>query len=178
MPDTRLEIITERLAIRELDSGLAHSVHAASLDGDNRSFMPDEVFETEEDAAEAIRHLMAFYGTGDGPLVYAISLKDGTHIGHVEAVLLGEGRWEIGYHIAKPYSGKGYATEAVAAFIPVILRHLKIDTIYGICGAENFASCRVLEKCGFSLVFEGLAAYHGRQASVRRYIYSVMPLAL
>jgi ribosomal-protein-alanine N-acetyltransferase len=172
MPGTRLEIITERLAIRELDSGLAHSVHAASLDGDNRRFMPDEVFETEEDAVEAIKHLMAFYGTRDGPLVYAISLRDGIHIGHVEAVPIVKGNWEVGYHITKGYTGKGYATEAVAAFIPVILRHLKIDTIYGICGAENAASCHVLEKCGFSLVFEGVAAYHGKRANIRRYIYS------
>ena len=176
MPDTRLEITTERLTIRELDISLAHNVHTASMDGDNRRFMPDEVFETEEDAAEAIRHLMAFYGTGDGPLVYAISLRDGTHIGHVETVPIGKGKWEIGYHIARPYTGQGFAAEAVAAFVPVILRHLKIDTIYGICDAENFTSCCVLEKCGFSLVFEGIAAYHGRQANVRRYIFSISPL--
>ena len=172
MADARLEITTERLLIRELDVSLAHSVHAVSLDGDNRRFMPDEVFETEEDAAEAIRHLMAFYGTRGGPLVYAISLRSGTCIGHVEAVPIGEGKWEIGYHIAKGCTGNGYAAEAVAAFIPPVLRHLEIDTIYGICDAENTASCRVLEKCGFSLVFEGKAAYHGRQANIRRYSFT------
>lgn len=172
MADTRLEIFTERLVIRELGIGLAQSVHAASLDEENRYYIPDEVFETEEDAAEAIRHLMAFYAAKDGPLVYAVSLKNGAYIGHVEAVPLGEGQWEIGYHITKGYTGSGYATEAVAVFLPFILRHLGIDTVFGVCDAENTASCRVLEKCGFILVSEGRAAYHGRQADVRRYIFN------
>ena len=171
MADTRLEIFTGRLMIRELGPGLAKSVHAGSLDEENRYFMPDEVFETEEDAAEAIRHLTTFYATKDGPLVYAVFLKNGAHIGHVEAVPIREGKWEIGYHITKGCTGNGYATEAVAAFIPFILRHLAIDTVFCICDAENTASCRVLEKCGFSLVSEGRAAYHGRQANVRRYIF-------
>ena len=93
-------------------------------------------------------------------------------IGHVEAVPLGEGQWETGYHIIKGHAGNGYAAEAVAAFLPDILRHLGIDTVYGVCDAENTASCRVLKKCGFSLMSEGRAAYHGRQANDRRYIFS------
>ncbi len=172
MPDVRLELTTQRLIIKELDSGLAQCVHAASLDADNRRFMPDEVFGSADEAAEAIGRLTAFYGTGDGPLVYAVSLRDGTYIGHVEAVPLGEGGWEIGYHIARQHCGNGYATEAVAAFVPRVLAYLRIDTIHGICDAQNLASCRVLEKCGFSLVSEGAAAYHGRQANVRRYVFS------
>ncbi|HSK68233.1 MAG TPA: GNAT family N-acetyltransferase, partial [Candidatus Limnocylindria bacterium] len=64
-----------------------------------------------------------------------------------------------------------YAAEAVAAFLPVILRRLGIDGVHGICDAGNAASRRVLEKCGFTFVSEGAAPYHGRQAVVRRYVY-------
>ena len=48
----RLE--TERLIITEFDLSMAESVHKNSLDDDNRRFVPDEVFETVEEAAETI----------------------------------------------------------------------------------------------------------------------------
>ena len=168
----RFKLMTRRLVIRQLDAGLAGSIHAGSLDEDNRRFMPDEVFESADEAAAAIRRLTVFYETRGGPLVYAVFLKDNTHIGHVEAVPMDGGRWEIGYHITKPYTGCGYASEAVAAFAPAILRYLRISLIEGICQASNKASCRVLEKCGFSLAFDGIAAHQGRQAAVRRYTFT------
>ena len=172
MRDARFELMTRRLVIKQLDAGLAWSIHAGSLDEDNRRFMPDEVFESPDEASAAIRQLTAFYATAEGPLVYAVLLKDNTHIGHVEAVPMEGGRWEIGYHITKPYTGCGYASEAVAAFVPVIMRCLRINLIFGICDARNKASCRVLEKCGFSLVFEGIAAHQGRQTAIRKYTFT------
>lgn len=172
MRSARFELVTRRLVIRQLDAGLAGSIHAGSLDEDNRWFMPDEVFESAEEASAAIRQLMAFYETMDGPLVYAVFLKDNTHIGHVEAVPMDGGRWEVGYHIIKAFTGCGFATEAVAAFVPVILRRLRISLIEGNCDARNTASCRVLEKCGFSLVFDGIAVHQGRRAAVRKHAFT------
>ena len=46
----RLE--TPRLIITKFDSSMAGVVHYNSLDDDNRRFVPDEVFETVEEAAE------------------------------------------------------------------------------------------------------------------------------
>jgi len=34
--------------------------------------------------------------------------------------------WEVGYHIASKYTGNGYATEAVKAFVPLIMKRLNI----------------------------------------------------
>lgn len=42
---------TERLIITEFTPDMAQAVHENSLDEDNRRFVPDEVFETVEDAA-------------------------------------------------------------------------------------------------------------------------------
>ena len=53
-----------------------------------------------------------------------------------------EGKWEIGYHVAKAYTGKGYATEAVKAFLPVISEQVGITEVYGIRLLENAASGR------------------------------------
>lgn len=161
---------TERLTIRAFDIGMAKSVHIVSLDEDNRRFMPDEVFDTPEVAAETLTALIGFYQTLDGPLVYPLFLKDGRHIGHVEAVPLDDGAWEIGYHIAKRYAGRGYATEAVRCFAPAIMRKLNIGSIQGVLVEENTVSRRVLEKCGFTLVFQGDGPYQGAIRPIRRYV--------
>ena len=39
--------------------------------------------------------------------------------------------------------------------------------------AENSASVRVLEKCGFEKLFEGMAPYQGQERAVCRYIFRI-----
>ena len=89
----RLE--TERLIITEFDLSMAESVHKNSLDDDTRKFVPDEVFETVEDAKETLEFLISVYESGDGPFVYPVLLKDETNIGYVQLVLIEEG-YEVG----------------------------------------------------------------------------------
>ena len=160
---------TERLQIVELSPGMARALHQLSLDAANRRFLPDEVFETEADAARAIEGLRAQYGRTDGPLVYAVALKGGPLIGHVEAAPIPEG-WEIGYHIGQEYTGRGYAAEAARAFAPGVMALLNLGALYGVCDAENAASCRVLEKVGFRLIDAGKGLYQRREIPIRRYV--------
>ena len=112
------QIETERLTITEFTPGMAQAVHENSLDEDTRRFIPDEVFETEQEARNMIEELMKQYQHMDGPLVYPVFTKNGNrNIGYVQLVPTGNGHWEIGYHIAKKHTGNGYATEAVRAFL-------------------------------------------------------------
>ena len=166
-----MRIETERLIIAELDMSMAQSVHLNSLDDDNRRFVPDEVFETVEDAAETIEFLMNCYKTGDGPLVYPILLKNGANIGYVQAVPFENATWEIGYHIGADNTKKGYATEAVKAFLPVIMKQLNIDEMTGVCLADNHASVKVMERSGFVKTFEGIGNYQGEQRRICKFIY-------
>ena len=99
-------IETERLTITEFTPDMAQAVHENSLDEDNRRFVPDEVFETVEEAAETIGFLMSQYGSNDGPLIYPVLLKDSTNIGYVQAVPLDDGVWEIGFHIGILYTNR------------------------------------------------------------------------
>ena len=97
-----MRIETERLIITEFTPDMAQAVHENSLDEDNRRFVPDEVFETVDDARETIECLMGQYGRSDGPLVYPVLTKAGSkNIGYVQMAPIGNGIWEIGYHIAK-----------------------------------------------------------------------------
>ena len=166
-----LSLETERLIITEFTPDMALAVHENSLDEDNRRFVPDEVFETVEEAAETIEFLMSRYGGSEGPFVYPVLLKDTTNIGYVQAVPLGDGIWEIGYHIGARYTKRGYATEAVKAFLPVMMNSLELDKIAGICLADNIASQKVMEKCGFVLEFRGIDNYQGEKREICRYWY-------
>jgi len=83
-----------------------------------------------------------------------------------------ENGWEIGYHTVKSHTGQGLATEAVRAFLPVMMDKLGLREVAGICDAENAASIRVLEKCGFVRVYAGEALYHGEMKPIVRMVYS------
>ena len=158
------------MVITDFRSDMAKAVHLGSLDADTRRFLPDEVFETEAIAADVIADLMDCYESTDGPFVHPI-LANGQYAGYVQLVPIESG-WEIGYHVVKEMTGRGYATEAVQAFLPVMMDRLELTQVAGICDAENVASIRVLEKCGFARVFEGEALYHGEMKLVVKMIYT------
>ena len=165
-------IETARLIITEFDASMAQAVHLNSLDEDNRRFVPDEVFETIDEAAETIEFLMGCYQTGNGPLVYPVLHKDGTNIGYVQAVPLEDNIWEIGYHIAAAYKKQGFATEAVQGFLPVIMEKLNLQSMLGVCLADNHASVKVMERCGFKKFFEGIGNYQGEDRNICKFLYS------
>lgn len=164
---------TERLIITNFDEGMAMAVHLLSLDDANRRFQPDEVFETEQDALETIQYLSANYGNTDAPQVHPIILKEsGENIGHVELVPLDDGKWEIGYHVGEKFTRKGYAAEALKAFLPVMMKKFGLGEVLGICVAENTASRKLMERCGFKLEYESVGMYHDEEQRICRYRYS------
>lgn len=162
-----MQIKTERLTITTFSPAMAQSVYENSQDDDTRRFVSDEVYDSAEEARAAIEFLMSRYDSADGPFVYPIITNENDkNIGYVQLCKLDDGNWEIGYHIAKDFTGKGYATEAVKAFIPVMTKKLNLNAVYGICLAENIASVRVLEKCGFTQIYKGMGNYQGKEAQI------------
>ncbi len=166
-----MNIKTSRLKITTFSMDMAQNVYENSQDDDTRRFVPDEVYDSAEEAREAIVFLMSRYESTDGPFVYPVLTNEGQNIGYVQLCKLEDGSWEIGYHIAKNFTGKGYATEAVKAFLPAMAKKLNIKEIYGICLAENTASVRVLEKCGFTQIYHGLGNYQGKEAQIVKSVW-------
>ena len=159
-----------QIEIRKMDISMVYDVWRNSLDSDNRTFVPDEVFKTLEEANEVVEQIIKNYETKDGPFIYAIIRKeDQANLGYVQLIKIEEG-YEIGYHIAKLYTGKGYATEAVTLFLGYLKKNTELDSIIGIALANNKASRRVLEKCGFTLIYEGQGLYQGRKRKIIRTI--------
>lgn len=166
-----MRIETERLLITDFTPDMAEAVHRNSLDADNRRFVPDEVFETVEEAQETVDFLISRYGGQEGPFVHPVLLKTGENIGYVQLVPTPDG-WEVGYHIAAPYTGKGYASEAVAAFLPVIAGERGLDRVYGICLADNLASQHVMARCGFRTLYRGVGPYQGAEREIVREVWT------
>ena len=167
-----MKIKTPRLSITNFSPDMAQAVYENSQDDDTRRFVPDEVYDSVEEAREAIEFLMSRYDSADGPFVYPIITNDGgKNIGYVQLCKLEDVAWEIGYHIAKGFTGKGYATESVKAFLPVMVQNHNLKEVYGICLAENTASVRILEKCGFTQIYKGLGNYQGKEAQIIKTIW-------
>lgn len=61
---------------------------------------------------------------------------------------------EMGYYIAEPFWGRGIGTDAVKQTCEFIFSNTDIIRIFAEPYAHNAASCRILEKAGFT--FEGL----------------------
>lgn len=165
-------IETERLIITEFTLDMAKTVQANSVDEDNRRFVPDEVWENVEEAEETLEYLISRYGSSEGPFVYPVIVKETQeNVGYVQLCPIENGNWEIGYHIAKGHTGKGYATEAVKAFLPLISEQVGISEVYGICLEENKASQAVMHKCGFETIFRGVDKYQNEDREIVKSIW-------
>lgn len=55
---------------------------------------------------------------------------------------------DLGYRFFPEYWGKGFATESAGAVIKYIFENTDIEVINGYADEDNFASKRVMEKCG------------------------------
>ncbi|MCC7574052.1 GNAT family N-acetyltransferase [Candidatus Woesearchaeota archaeon] len=80
----------------------------------------------------------------------------------------------IGYWIGEPYWGKGYVTEALKEFLEHLFKNPNIIRIEAKVFSYNLASCRVLEKQGFTK--EGLLRKREKKANkyVDEWIYALI----
>jgi RimJ/RimL family protein N-acetyltransferase len=58
---------------------------------------------------------------------------------------------ELGYFVTRASAGKGFATEAARATLRYAFEHLQVSRVDLQCRADNEASQRVAERCGFRL---------------------------
>jgi RimJ/RimL family protein N-acetyltransferase len=85
--------------------------------------------------------------------VWAVEDKtSGAFIGHAGIEHIpGAREVEVAYSLAKPYWGRGYATEAAAASLKYGFTVINLDEIYGLAFPPNAASQNVMRKLGMTL---------------------------
>lgn len=95
----------------------------------------------------------AFLATDHGPLpnllIFARTHGAPRLVGGVALDLRDDGV-ELGYWIARPYWGLGFATEAARAVVDLADRGLRLPKLHAGHFADNHSSARVLEKLGFA----------------------------
>ncbi len=88
--------------------------------------------------------------------VYAITLAEtGAFIGCGGLDTRSHGL-ELGYWIGEPYWRHGYATEAAHALVDLAFRATTVDALHVSCRVLNAPSRRVIHKCGFQYVAQGM----------------------
>ena len=75
-------------------------------------------------------------------------------------------RWHTVKDIEKRHLEQRFATIDTSK-----VRAVGIDEIHGICLSDNAASRRVLLKCGFVPVFEGVGDYQGEEREIFRSVW-------
>src|SRR5574340_1147832 len=76
------------------------------------------------------------------------------------------GRREVTYWIGREYWGRGIATEALTAFLSLE----KTRPLFARAARDNFASIRVLEKCGFARCGEGRGFANARGEEIEEVV--------
>jgi len=144
-------IATPRLVLRPFRRGDEKDLVAAADDRRVSIHLADRFPHpyTLEDAEQWLAHV----GTSSPASDLAITL-DGRLIGGIGVEKRGD-VWrftgELGYWLGAGHWGRGYASEAVGAFVPWAFATFGLERIEAHVFAPNLASRRVLEKCGFQL---------------------------
>lgn len=160
---------TDRLIVREYTPEDTWLVMQYSLENSKRTELPDEVFETLEEAENQISMCLKNYTEKTYPLVYAIELKKTkTLIGDILLSPIKAGI-EVGYSIAERYQHNGYAAEALIPFTAWSRQNLGITTLYGLAKKSNIASWKTLEKAGFEWKEEKTILFFGKSFPFKIY---------
>jgi ribosomal-protein-alanine N-acetyltransferase len=140
---------TERLILRPVQNDDAEDLFALWSDPEVMRFIgngkPRTRAETEERLRRAVRHwqehgfgLWALHDRATGSFV------GGCGVGYFH----GLADVELGYALARPYWGRGLASEAVARVLRYAFDALRLPRLVALVRAENEASLAVLRKAG------------------------------
>lgn len=150
-----MNIETKRLVLRELTMNDLEDLHAILCDPISMEHYP-QPFTREKSLRWIAWNLKNYAAYGYG--LWAVILKEESRfIGDCGITMqpIGGGMEpEIGYHINRAYTGKGYATEAARACRDYAFGVLKLNKLYSYMKYTNIASEKVAQKNGMRLVAE------------------------
>ena len=154
-------IESERLLLRKFSLNDIEAVYQFNSNVELHRYTGDEIINSRQRAEQTIKDIWlkdyTNYGYGRWAVIYKPENKI---IGFAGLKYLAEiGETDIGYRILPHYWGKGLVSEISKQIILYGFNELNLKRIIGIAMPENIASCKVLEKIGFSFYKED--GYHG-----------------
>ncbi len=150
---------TERLVVRRFVARDAAAFAAYRSDPEVARYQSWDVPVSEVDATRLVAKFAAAEEGTPGWFQYAVELRDGGILVGDVGVCLHANRMqaELGFTLARPYQGGGYATEAVRCVLNRVFG-AGIRRVSAECDARNTASARLLERLGFRR--EGCRSQH------------------
>ncbi|MFT4512365.1 MAG: RimJ/RimL family protein N-acetyltransferase [Planctomycetota bacterium] len=147
------EICTEHLRLSCWQEGDAEELRACldRCDAHLRPWIPFMQYEprTLEQTRKGLGDCRSAFDKGEHYRFAIRKLDSNTLIG--ETMLFGRGgpsTLEAGYWLDQQHCGKGYATEATQALLPLAFGTLSIGRVIMRCDQRNVASVRVAERLG------------------------------
>ena len=81
-----------------------------------------------------------------------------------------DGKAEITYALGKQFWGKGIATKALQAFLPLEEKR----PIFGVTAFDNYGSIKILEKCGFERIGTDRGFANARGKEIEEIIFRLL----
>lgn len=144
-------IETERLILRRITNDDVNEVFELRSNPETMKYIPRPLVKTTEDALEHVAMIEEKITSNIG-INWGITLKgDSRVLGIIGYYRMQPENYraEIGYMLLPEYHGKGIISEAVNRLIAYGFDDLKLHSIEAVIDPENFASEKVLQKCGF-----------------------------
>jgi ribosomal-protein-alanine N-acetyltransferase len=144
-------IETERLLLRPFEEGDVEAAFGWFGDPVVMQFVPggpDVSLEATRKRVQGYRQHQTTHGFSK----WVVRLRRSAEpIGDSGLLVLGESRViDLGFRLARPYWGRGFATEAGAAWVRLAFQRLGIERLTAFTHPNNVASARVLRKLGFA----------------------------
>jgi len=140
---------TERLLLRSPEAGDASFFAEALGDFDIVKYLATAPHPySQADALTFVEKVSKARALGEGWCFTILSRASGAPVGAC-GLHLQDGRYELGYWIAKPYWSRGFATEAAKRLLAFGFGVVQAEAIEAGWFHDNPASGRVLAKLGF-----------------------------
>ena len=144
-------IETERLVLRRVANDDVNEVFELRSNPETMKYIPRPLVKNQEDALNHIAMIEEKIIDNAG-INWGISFKDNPKLLGIIGFYRMQPenyRAEIGYILLPEFHGKGIVPEAVNRLIKYGFDDLKLHSIEAVIDPENYASEKVLQKCGF-----------------------------
>lgn len=148
----KLQLDTERLLLRQFKASDLETFFAYRNDPEVARYQGWEYPYPREKAVEFIRTMALVTPSNSSWLQIALELKStGQLVGDVAFFIKREDERQamVGYSLARPFWGNGYAFEAVSRLLAFLFDEMNLHRVSAECDVENTSSWRLLEKLGF-----------------------------
>ena len=157
---------TPRLLIRPFVADDVELVHRVYADPEVMRYVATGALHEVAATARLLRDYDAHQRRHGYSFWAVLERSSGALIGDAGLYRTPAGEVELGYTLAAPAWGRGYATEAASAWLDAAFGELGLESVVALAEPANVASLRVLEKVGMRRAGERIA--FGRPHAVYR----------